>query len=217
MAMNGYSTFPQTPRLELHHRTLVGGVLFLFRVGVFYGPSRLGRGAYILQCVNVCRENQHPERLGPQAPGWATQENGKETQLWPIEWGVNMLQFCSVSNSLSRTTLSIKWEVNFSQNCVARLYCVVVMILHACICVWIVGHGYTTLSCVNIKLRNLTVNGAKTNIHFISLLASCQMFFTLLATMCFHSSLISPFSWIVWWFHLPVARIPFRGDKNCYF
>ena len=30
------------------------------------------------------RENQHPERLGP---GWGAQENGKETRLWPIEWG----------------------------------------------------------------------------------------------------------------------------------
>ena len=28
-------------------------------------------------------ENQHPERLVPQAPGWAAQENGKETLLWP--------------------------------------------------------------------------------------------------------------------------------------
>ena len=27
-----------------------------------------------------------PERLGPQAPGWAAQENRKETRLWPIEW-----------------------------------------------------------------------------------------------------------------------------------
>ena len=29
------------------------------------------------------RENQHPERLGPQAPSWAAQENGKEMPLWP--------------------------------------------------------------------------------------------------------------------------------------
>ena len=83
--------------------------------------------------IRCGRENQHPERLGPRVPGWAAQENGKETRLWPIEWGgVNMLQFCSVSHSLSHTTLSIKWEVYFLRNCVARLYCVVVMILHAC-------------------------------------------------------------------------------------
>ena len=28
-------------------------------------------------------ENHVPERLDPQAPGWAAQENGKETLLWP--------------------------------------------------------------------------------------------------------------------------------------
>ena len=33
--------------------------------------------------IRCGRENQHPERLGPQAPGWAAQENGKETLLWP--------------------------------------------------------------------------------------------------------------------------------------
>ena len=28
-------------------------------------------------------EDHVPERLGPQAPGWAALENGKETLLWP--------------------------------------------------------------------------------------------------------------------------------------
>ena len=28
-------------------------------------------------------EDYVPEGLGPQAPGWAAQENGKETLLWP--------------------------------------------------------------------------------------------------------------------------------------
>ena len=38
--------------------------------------------------------------------------------------GVNMLQFCSVSNSLSHTTLSIKWEVYFSkQLCQSSFLC----------------------------------------------------------------------------------------------
>ena len=52
-------------------------------------------------------ENQHLERLGPQAPGWAAQEYGNKT-LMANRVGVNMLQFCSVSNSLSHTTLSNK-------------------------------------------------------------------------------------------------------------
>ena len=43
-----------------------------------------------------------PERLGPQL---SSQENGKET-LMAIRVGVSMLQFCSVSNILSHTTLS---------------------------------------------------------------------------------------------------------------
>ena len=67
------------------------------------------------------RENQHPAEWNPKAPGWAAQENRKETWLWPM---INMLQFCSVSNSLSNTTLSIKWEVYFSKElCRSSLLC----------------------------------------------------------------------------------------------
>ena len=43
-------------------------------------------------------------KLGPRDSGWATLENGKET-LMDIRVGVNILLFCSVSNSLSHTTL----------------------------------------------------------------------------------------------------------------
>ena len=45
--------------------------------------------------------------LGPRASGWAILENGKE-MLMAIGVEVNMLQFYSVSNSLSLTNLSIK-------------------------------------------------------------------------------------------------------------
>ena len=71
-----------------------------------------------------------PERLGPQVPDWAAQENGKETRLWPIEWG--SICCCSVwSPTPSHTQpFQIKWEVYFSKNCVARLYCSV-MFMHA--------------------------------------------------------------------------------------
>ena len=35
------------------------------------------------QLQRRCWNEEHvPERLGPQAPGWAAQENGKETLLW---------------------------------------------------------------------------------------------------------------------------------------
>ena len=45
------------------------------------------------------RESQHPAESW--ASGWAALESGKETQM-AIRVGVNMLQFCSVSNSLSQ-------------------------------------------------------------------------------------------------------------------
>ena len=56
--------------------------------------------------IRCGRENQHPERLGPQAHGWAVQENGKDTWLWPIEWGSIFCSLCLVS--LSHTTFSNK-------------------------------------------------------------------------------------------------------------
>ena len=72
------------------------------------------------------RESQHP------AGSW------KET-LRAIKLGVNMLQFCSVSNSLSHTTLSNKVRGTYfsKEQCLrsslllCRLYSCVVMILHA--------------------------------------------------------------------------------------
>ena len=57
---------------------------------------------------NDAVEKTAPSReLGPRTSSWAAQENGKEI-LMAIRVGVSMLQFCSVSNSLSHTTLSNK-------------------------------------------------------------------------------------------------------------
>ena len=56
------------------------------------------------------RESKHPAEW---ASSWATLENEKDTTLMAIGVGVNILQFCSVSNSLSHTTFQIKWEVYF--------------------------------------------------------------------------------------------------------
>ena len=90
--------------------------------------------------IRCGRENQHPAEVGPQAPDWAVAVGVKMVEwrtcpreagppspqlsspgerernaVMAIRVGINMLQFCSVSNSLSLTTLSIKWEVDFSR------------------------------------------------------------------------------------------------------
>ena len=87
-----------------------------------------------------------PREAGPPGPRLSSPGEWEKNTVIARRVGVNMLQFCSVSNFLSHTTLSVKWEVYFSKNCVARLYCVIVMILHAYVdvyvsCVCIVGHG----------------------------------------------------------------------------
>ena len=78
-----------------------------------------------------------------------------------------MLQFCSVSNSLSHTNLSNKVRgIYFSKRLcrsflLLRLYCVVVMILHAYVdvlCACIVGHGYTFLIISETLLIYLNLN-----------------------------------------------------------
>ena len=65
-------------------------------------------------------EEHAPERLVPQATGWAAQENGKETLLWPEEWGsICCSSVRSPTPSHSKTfsnpfePFQIKWEVYF--------------------------------------------------------------------------------------------------------
>ena len=81
--------------------------------------------------IRCSRENQHPERLGPQVPGWEVQENGKETRLWPLEWGSICCGSVQSPTPSHTQPFQIKWDVYFSKICVARLYCVVVMFMHA--------------------------------------------------------------------------------------
>ena len=77
------------------------------------------------QLVTRCdRESQHPAELGPRASGWAAQENGKETLVSPTPSHTQPFQ--------------IKWEVHiFLKDCVVRYHCVVVMISHAYVFVWL--------------------------------------------------------------------------------
>ena len=59
-----------------------------------WGPDQL-----VIRCS---RESQ---QSGPQVEH---QENEKDTTLMAIRVGVNILQFCSISNSLSHANLAIK-------------------------------------------------------------------------------------------------------------
>ena len=92
-----------------------------------------------------------PSRVGPQASGWTALDKEKDTTLMAIRVGVNMLQFSSISNSLSTTqTLQIKWKVYYFKEVFARLYYCAIMILHVYVlCVCIVNHGH--VYCVTIQ------------------------------------------------------------------
>ena len=75
---------------------------------------------------NDAVEKTAPSReLGPRAPGWAAQENGKETLMAIRVRVLFCLQLPLTHNPFKKSDRYI-----FLKNCVARLYCVVVMILY---------------------------------------------------------------------------------------
>ena len=78
-----------------------------------------------------------PERLGPEAPGWAVQENENDTRLCPEGLGRSLCCSSVRSPTPSHTqTFQIKWEVYFSKNCVVRLYYCLYM-YSAWNCIWL--------------------------------------------------------------------------------
>ena len=56
-----------------------------------------------------------PREAGPPGPRLSSQGERERKAVIARRVGVNIFQFCSVSNSLSHTALSIKWEVYFSK------------------------------------------------------------------------------------------------------
>ena len=79
-----------------------------------------------------CRENSTQQK-GPSGPRLRSLGEQERNTVMAIGMGENMLQFRSVYNSLSHTTLSIKWELYFSKElCSSLLLCHCVH--HACIC-----------------------------------------------------------------------------------
>ena len=84
----------------------------------------------------------------PREPGPRLKSPGERERnaIMAIRVGYNMMQFCSVSNSLSHTTLSMKWEVYFPKELCRSSLLLCRRYDSACICrcVCIVVHGYTT-------------------------------------------------------------------------
>ena len=98
------------------------------------------------------KRKQASSRVGPQVTGWAVQENGKETRLWPTEWGSICCSSVRSPTPSHTQPFQIKWEVYFSKElcrssslCCYVLHAYVDYVLRVCI----VGHGcdYTTVGC----------------------------------------------------------------------
>ena len=106
------------------------------------GPRLSSWGSDELE-IRCGRENQHSEGVGPLAPGWAAQENGKETQSWPIEWG--SIYCSSARSSTPSHTQRLKWEVYFSKELRRSSLLLCRRYDFACMCVCIVGYEYTTV------------------------------------------------------------------------
>ena len=88
-------------------------------------------------------ENHVPAEAGSPGPRLSSpEERERKDVIARRVKGSICCKVCSVSNSLSHTTLSIKWEVYILKNRVRlSLLC---WICSVCICVCIVVHGYTT-------------------------------------------------------------------------
>ena len=81
------------------------------------------------------KENMSQRGWVPRPPVEQPGEQERNTVM-AVGVGVNMLQFCSVSNSLSHTTLSIKWEVYFFKE-LCRSSLLYRRYDSACICIWV--------------------------------------------------------------------------------
>ena len=101
-----------------------------------------------------CRENGNQQRAGPPGLRLNSIRRTRKETLMAIRVGVNMLPFCSVSNSLLHTTLSNKVRgIYFSKKTVSLVFIASSLCCYDYVlCVCIVGHdhGYKT----NIKYNS---------------------------------------------------------------
>ena len=92
-------------------------------------------------------ENHVPAEAGP--PGPRLSSPGERERKAVIAKRVGGVNLCSVSNSLSHITLSIKWEVHFSKELCPLVF--IVLNMFPCIVAY-VSCGYTTLAPIHIHL-----------------------------------------------------------------
>ena len=94
------------------------------------GDSRLRVGDQMSWWQDVIEKASR--KLSPQASGWASGERERHNADGHKSGGVNILQFCSVSNTLSHTQpFQIKWEVYFFKEVFTRhLFIASICILH---------------------------------------------------------------------------------------
>ena len=98
-----------------------------------------------LQLERRCWNEDHvPVEAGPPDPQLSSPGEWERDDIMAIRVGVNMLQFCSASNSLSHSKafsnpfepFQIKWEVYFSKElCLLSLLCR--RYDSECICIWV--------------------------------------------------------------------------------
>ena len=121
------------------------------------GPRLISWGLDELD-IRCGRENWNPERLAQQAPGWAAQENGKETRLWPILWGSICCSSVRSPTPSHTQPFQLKWKAYFSKNWVACLYWVVVMNLHMSIQHNNFWKAPWKFSCVSVSMTFVTAS-----------------------------------------------------------
>ena len=81
---------------------------------------------------------------GPPSHRLSSPREPERNAVMAISVGVNMLQFCSVSYSLTHTTLSINWEVYFSKDlCLLIFIASLCFCMHMCMysCSWLYNMG----------------------------------------------------------------------------
>ena len=112
------------------------------------------------------------QSLGPQAPGWAAQENGKERLWLPEEWGSICCSSVQSPTHLSHNNtfrnpfepFQRKWEVYFSKELCPLVF--IVLTMFPCIVAYVLC-GYTTFVNTEFNYTLLKPNNSFTRISYL--------------------------------------------------